>query len=54
MEKFVVFRMNRAGFLFGARRGVNLEGYYPGQIVHDESAVSQHFSKLNTNPLFYS
>ena len=53
MEKFVIFRMNRAGFLFGARRHLDIDGYFPGQAIHDESAVSQHFSKMNSNPKFY-
>ena len=48
MERFVVFRMNRAGFLFGARRHVEVNGFQLGSVGHDESAVSQHFSLLNT------
>lgn len=54
MEKFVIFRMNRSGYLFGARRHVELDGYFPGGVSHDESAVSQHFSKLNTNIKYYA
>jgi len=53
MEKFVIFRMNKSGYLFGARRHVEVDGYYPGKSAHDESAVSQHYSNLNTNRRFY-
>ena len=56
MEKFVVFRMNKSGYLFGARRHVKVDGYYRtwgGRINHDESATSQHYSPLNTQIKFY-
>ena len=41
-------RMNAAGFLFGERRYVELEGYLPGRAGHGEAAVSQAFSLYNT------
>ena len=44
--------MNRAGFLFGERRQVDLVGFLPGSASHDESAVSQAFSVFNTQAKF--
>ena len=49
IEVFSFIRMNKAGFLFGERRYVELEGYYAGQAGHGEAAVSQAYSTMNTN-----
>lgn len=54
MERFVIFRMNKAGFLFGAPRNVEMKGWYPGTVTNDESQVSQQFSAINNNNAFYS
>ena len=49
IEVFSFIRMNSAGFLFGERRYVELEGYHVGQAGHGEAAVSQGYSLFNTN-----
>jgi hypothetical protein len=49
IESFSFIRMNKAGFLFGERRYVELEGYFTGQAGHGEAAVSQGYSTMNTN-----
>ena len=48
MEVFSMIRMNKAGYLFGERRHVELDGYRQGKAAHDESAVSQSYSVFNT------
>ena len=48
MEIFSMIRMNSAGYLFGERRYVELEGYLPGRAAHGEAAVSQSYSMFNT------
>ena len=49
IEVFSMIRMNDAGYLFGERRYVELEGYHVGQAGHGEAAVSQGYSTMNTN-----
>ena len=49
IEVFSFIRMNQAGFLFGERRFVELDGYYAGRAGHGEAAVSQAYSSMNTN-----
>ena len=49
IEVFSFIRMNQAGFLFGERRFVELDGYYAGRAGHGEAAVSQAYSTMNTN-----
>ena len=48
IEVFSMIRMNKAGFLFGERRYVELNGYLPGRAGHGEAAVSQAYSLYNT------
>ena len=47
IEAFSFIRMNKAGYLFGEPRVVDLVGYHAGQVSHDESAVSQAYSAMN-------
>ena len=48
IEVFSIIRMNKAGYLFGERRYVELDGYLPGRAGHGEAAVSQAYSLFNT------
>ena len=48
IEAFSFVRMNKAGFLFGEKRSIDLVGFPNGQASNDESAVSQAFSAMNT------
>ena len=48
IEAFSFVRMNKAGFLFGEKRSIDLIGFPDGQVTNDESAVSQAYSAMNT------
>ena len=48
IEAFSFVRMNKAGFIFGERRQIDLVGFPTGSASHDESATSQAFSVFNT------
>ena len=48
IEAFSFVRMNKAGYLFGERRQIDLEGFPVGSASHDESAVSQAWNLMNT------